>query len=150
MDKIDIAVDRVEQNDNINDCTCSICQNIFLKPVMCKNCENHFCFACIDEWIKDHPGACPFCKNFEKKKSSIILNNILDKLKVTCLFKDNGCKEVLCYDALLKHESKCVFNTRKETKYEKLLNNSIVLDTSVKNEVKASFLCSSSKLYNKN
>jgi len=51
MDKIEISVDRVETNENINDCTCSICQNIFYKPVMCKNCENHFCTECIDEFL---------------------------------------------------------------------------------------------------
>jgi len=134
-DKIEISVDRVEKNENINNCTCSICQNIYYKPVMCRNCENHFCSSCIDEWILNHPGACPFCKNFDKKKQSILLNNILDKLKISCEYKDNGCNEILYYESLLKHQARCVFSMRRESKYDKFKKlNSSVQDPNNENE----------------
>jgi len=120
MDKIEISVDRVEENENINVCTCPICQNIFYKPVMCTNCENHFCTGCIDLWILKHPGKCPMCQNYEKKKASIILNNILDKLKIQCIYKEKGCKETLAYDSLIKHENNCAFSGKVETKFDKM------------------------------
>ena len=116
MNKNEISVDRVEGTENIADCTCSICQNIFHKPIMCKTCENHFCSKCIKQWIVNNPRSCPFCKNFEERKSSLILNNILDKLKIRCVNKERGCQEILIYQFLNKHEESCSYGLIKKVK----------------------------------
>ncbi len=123
MDKVEISIDRVEQNINLNESTCPICQNIYYKPVMCNNCENHFCEACIDEWLKKNPDSCPLCKDFDRKKASILLNNILDKLKITCVYMNLGCDEILSYQGLIRHENSC--NLNPNLKQEKKRNMTV-------------------------
>jgi len=88
--KYEIEVERVDKQDNLELCTCSLCENIFFNPVMCKNCENHFCKLCINKWISKNPNVCPLCKNYEQKNVSSILNVLLSKLIISCVNKNKG------------------------------------------------------------
>lgn len=55
--------------DDIADLKCSICQNIYINPISCQNCLNHFCSSCIRTWLHNNPGSCPLCKNFKEMKA---------------------------------------------------------------------------------
>lgn len=49
-------------------CRCSICLDLFVDPVCCENCENHYCEFCITTWSNSGPNSsCPLCKNLKKK-----------------------------------------------------------------------------------
>jgi len=36
------------------------------------------------------------------------------------VYKEKGCKDILRYESLIKHEASCAFSGKIETKYEKL------------------------------
>jgi hypothetical protein len=73
-------------------------------------CENSFCGGCIRTWINKQTHeqvTCPFNCVFQEKRAPPILNTFLSKLKIYCAYAPNGCREVLSYDALERHEQTC-------------------------------------------
>jgi E3 ubiquitin-protein ligase NRDP1 len=103
---------------------CPICGNILWKPVTCSLCENSFCFQCIQTWLFKQQEQinediynnnneieffsltrCPFnCSPYKQRKCSPLLISILSKLTIECQNKSYGCKEILIYEQLEKHE----------------------------------------------
>jgi len=109
MDHIKTYTIESERALNLDDkgmCICTICENIFIRPIRCANCDNHFCLKCIEEWLVNNPGNCPLCKNFKIINTSPLLNTLLSNLKIKCLNFFN-CNEILGYDFLFKHEENC-------------------------------------------
>ncbi|CAF3544075.1 unnamed protein product [Rotaria sp. Silwood1] len=92
---------------------CSICQNILWKPVACVTCENAFCRGCIQTWANKQKQprqvTCPFNCMFQEKRAPPILNILLSKLRIYCVYAPNGCGQVLSYDALEGHEQTCQY-----------------------------------------
>jgi E3 ubiquitin-protein ligase SIAH1 len=82
-------------------CTCAICENMLMVPVMLvENVGNvcHKCFGSLSE---------------EKGKSlpNTALNAILQGLKFLCQFESEGCDVEVIYGDLKDHEEKCIFRT---------------------------------------
>ena len=49
--------------------TCIICNEIYLNPVICANCENMFCEACIINYSLKNNNKCFRCLSFEITKT---------------------------------------------------------------------------------
>jgi len=89
---------------------CCICQNIFVSPITCANCENQFCTKCINDWTRiNGKKICPNKCELILKKSPPITKGILSKLKFYCIFKENGCNTIIDYDNVITHETNCDF-----------------------------------------
>jgi len=103
---------------------CPICSHILWKPVTCSLCENSFCFQCIQIWLFERQEQiieqiyndnqiklfsltrCPFnCSPYEERKCPSLLISILSKLTIECRNKSYGCREILLYEQLEKHEN---------------------------------------------
>ena len=80
-------------------------------PISCSNNKNahSFCKECIEQYLKEN-NKCPTCKlNFEYKINNE-LNDSLNKLTFECLFKKEGCKNILSYSDYLNHINNCKYN----------------------------------------
>jgi hypothetical protein len=109
-----ISEDRVvNTNDNkstMNKVTCPICFNIIWKPTTCSGCKASYCQTCMINSIKSQNTTTPLCTNRCSFKPDVnpLLASLLSDLKISCIFKNLGCKEILSYDALEKHETQCL------------------------------------------
>lgn len=110
---------------------CSICLNVFNKPVMTE-CDHNFCLDCIQTSIRTNGTNCPQCRqplnsrqrlrsnrntnelnislNENNLKINKSINNIIDKLKIKCDFESNGCKEVIELSLMSSHIKECDYN----------------------------------------
>ena len=103
--------DKVIKKENIDDLICPICFYVLKNPISCSNNKNAhtFCKECIDQYLKEN-NKCPVCKiNFEYKINNELIKS-LNKLLFECLFKENGCKEILSYSEYLNHINICKYN----------------------------------------
>ncbi len=92
---------------------CPICNGILQQAVMCDNCDNCFCSACIDSYSHDHAGACRCCSSFVRRafKPASAIGRALNELRFYCVHRKAGCVQVLPYSALQSHEQDCGFRT---------------------------------------
>jgi histone-lysine N-methyltransferase SETD3 len=111
-----IDTDRVisKQTSSYEEVICLICLKILYNPMACSQCESHFCLTCIQTWQKKK-NQCPFNCNLKISKASKIINSILSKLKIKCLYHVNGCLKIDLYETILKHEKMCGFKLYKCT-----------------------------------
>jgi len=112
LDRI-IIINAEKAEKTIKRLQCPICLNLLLNPVSCLKCQSNFCEPCIDSWIKTKGSA--ICVNrcsFTKGTTAPIIKDLLSDLEISCLLKKKGCQEVLNYDALIKHEEKCLYQNR--------------------------------------
>jgi hypothetical protein len=80
--------------------TCSICNGILINPKQCTNCENNFCYKCIDDWFKKSK-TCPFkCDKIILKDSNKQTKNLLSKLIFICKI----CGMNINYENFLNHK----------------------------------------------
>lgn len=113
---------------------CSVGRGVLNNPKMVPCCKNAFCHHCIIQsrpYVHDgddnHPQQqgppahyntlkCPICREeFQVDKLTDIclpLNNLLDKLRIKCSFKD--CEEVVTMDNIVLHEYHCKLNPERE------------------------------------
>ncbi|CAF3296634.1 unnamed protein product [Rotaria socialis] len=108
--EVELSVERIRGPPTIDfdDITCLICTNIVWKPVACQTCETPFCSTCIIKWLSRSEDACPMrCDKFIQRSCPRFILNKLSKLQITCIYQMNGCKEVITYEALEKHETQC-------------------------------------------
>ena len=47
-----------KDEEELDEFTCSICQDIFDEPVVTQCCRQSFCTVCINEWLEDN-NTCP-------------------------------------------------------------------------------------------
>ncbi|CAF0901897.1 unnamed protein product [Adineta steineri] len=115
-----LAPDRVRNlsGPDLEDLCCSICRGILWKPVACQKCENHFCSACIENWISNARNQCPFgCEPYNERTSITFVNTILSRLQVVCSYESNGCREILPYEAVERHETQCEYQPQQRAGY---------------------------------
>lgn len=67
----------------VDDLQCSVCQELFIKPVTL-NCSHSFCGFCIERWrLRDN--RCPMCRTgIESVNPSMALNNLVKRVR--CFF----------------------------------------------------------------
>ena len=118
------ATDNVTDKENIEDLICPICFYVLKNPISCSSNKNahSFCKECIEQYLKGS-NKCPTCKlNFEYKINNG-LNDALNKLNFECLFKNEGCKEILSYSEYLNHINICKYdnNVQYECNIKKII-----------------------------
>ena len=110
---------------------CSICLLILNNPLMTK-CGHNYCNQCIKEIVENGVKSCPDCrKAFTKKRpkessdnsdvvfrrnrdvfvfsKNLKLNEIIGKLKISCDYESNGCKESVELESLSQHMTRCEY-----------------------------------------
>lgn len=105
-----IDLERFYETPSPNFC-CQLCKKVLDDPVMCPS-EHVFCRPCIKTWL-DSSALCP-----EDKKGLAIgqLKNVLrpfrellNELKIKCVFVDVGCKAELSLATVENHTLHCKF-----------------------------------------
>ncbi|CAF1346087.1 unnamed protein product [Didymodactylos carnosus] len=87
---------------------CQICHSVLWKPVACKTCEKPYCKTCIDKWLNGKiEKTCPNRCKYEERNCSPLTSTLLAKLEISCIYKTDGCKQILLYDSLERHENQC-------------------------------------------
>jgi hypothetical protein len=111
---MEISKDRIKSPGEVDDeYMCPICIHLLWKPVECQHCQRLFCKQCIDKCLKEKPGVCPLCNNYQEKRCSPMFYALLCKFKIECENKCNGCNEVLLYESLEKHqEEQCQYQMK--------------------------------------
>ncbi|CAF1477592.1 unnamed protein product [Adineta steineri] len=107
---VGLAPDRVRNpsGTHLEDLNCLICHNILWKPVACQQCKAYFCSACIRKWLTDGRIDCPLGREtYIERACSRLVNTPLSKLQIACIYESNGCREILPYEAVEKHETQC-------------------------------------------
>jgi len=105
-----ILLDRVETRNFIREVVqCSLCDGLLWKSVACKKCETPFCAACIQvHYAAELQPICPHCRSSYTERNTPQANiRLLADLKISCIYKSNGCTEILSYNELEEHEEKC-------------------------------------------
>mmetsp|Transcript_36773 Transcript_36773/g.36399 ORF Transcript_36773/g.36399 Transcript_36773/m.36399 type:complete len:204 (+) Transcript_36773:275-886(+) len=65
---------------------------------------------CLEEWGLNH-NRCPNgCFKFNYTRPAKVLGVQLNKLRIKCENKDNGCHKVLRYDEIQRHQQECEFS----------------------------------------
>jgi hypothetical protein len=113
---IERIADTKANHKAISRVTCPICTSVLWKPISCSLCKKDFCKGCMDHYIstqKPRNGKikCPNRCAFVQSRSHPIIYDLLSDFHVSCKHAKKGCKEILNYDALEKHESVCRYNT---------------------------------------
>ena len=95
---------------------CPLCKNIFIKPVMCINCQRVYCKKCIDNWSKNNEKCPNNCQaNYQE---CTIKNDILSKLEFNCL----GCDQTILYFEIENHY-KTYHSNKESLKFKKIKKN---------------------------
>ena len=89
--------------------TCKICQGLLSEPTMCMKCQQVYCKACLDDWLKRGQGCPTRCQDSQFQKS-ISTCELLNKIKFRCKI----CEEVVYYDKLKEHTSQNCREKKKE------------------------------------
>ena len=112
------------QKENKNDFICPICFYVLNKPISCSDKKNShsFCEQCIKEYLKENY-KCPSCKLFFEYKINNDLYNELNQLPFKCLYKDEGCNDIISYSEYLNHINKCKYGNMKYECQIKKYNN---------------------------
>nr|XP_022291998.1 uncharacterized protein LOC111103214 isoform X2 [Crassostrea virginica] len=89
---------------------CHLCSCVLKEPLQCPQCEDVFCKACIQEWLRGH-STCPVdsCRKpinpDQLRQAPRFLTNLLSGLQITC---DNaGCTAVVALGNLSDHLREC-------------------------------------------
>ena len=99
-----------ENNDELDELTSSICQDILDDPVVTQCCRQTFCTLCINQWLADN-NTCPN----DRKDLSLdqlipaprIVTNLLKKLNIKCENYGNGCESVFTIEEMANHMKTC-------------------------------------------
>ena len=115
---------------------CCICTGVLEDPAE-SPCRHVFCSACVKPWI-NKKSTCPQSRaniSEEDLKPVVpILKNIVDKRKICCEYKENGCEDIVTIEALQRHLEKCLFEpSRAQSKKASGKNISQASSTKVRN-----------------
>ena len=91
---------------------CQICFNVFKEPVVCRINQHCFCRSCITKHLENSQ-TCPTC-NDELTVETLaeaprMVKNLINELKIRCVYIDRGCPEVVQLQHLDSHEDACGF-----------------------------------------
>ena len=114
---VDIPADNISLdinpalNPHFNLCKCSLCENIFRKPVVLPDCQHSFCSRCIlpkFEGKSIEETKCPTChKKCKTVSPNLIMIGMLKCFKIEC---EKGCKATFKIEDLKEktaHEHSC-------------------------------------------
>ncbi|CAF3808197.1 unnamed protein product [Rotaria sordida] len=106
-----IVADKLRVADEL---LCVICKNLLWKARSCASCQQLFRNKCIQTWLTINPTSCPFrCSPYEEKRAPPSICSLLSRLTIRCRNSSLGCKNILSYDLLEKHETiDCRFRTK--------------------------------------
>jgi len=96
---------------------CPYCHKLLKNPFMCSKCQKNYCKKCLEEYSKMKK--CPNDNKESEFKHSIMINEMLSKLKYKC---KNCKKEIIQSDIKAHLESNCehVEVERKKTLSEEI------------------------------
>ena len=96
-------------NEKFPDFVCQICLSFVLDPVECLTCNSIFCRKCLYEYTL-YSKHCPNRCDINYRPVNRILKNIINAVKVPCIFFHKGCKEMLKFEDYDRHLKQCEFN----------------------------------------
>ncbi len=100
-----LVVDKNYYDKIKDEVTCLICCGLVNNPMMCDNCETHYCLQCIENWKKANgdscPKQCPAPINVKKIIRSF--KNLIDKILLKC----KVCKENISLTYYPDHIKPC-------------------------------------------
>src|SRR6266487_4502760 len=107
-----------------NNLICSICAGVFEDPVQL-DCDHTFCKRCISSWFKRNHNTCPIDRNFvpksmqrNLKSATRTVKNIINGLKVKCIYEIQGCNCHIQLETRESHVLQCKFNPQTEIECE--------------------------------
>ena len=97
--------------ENKDDLICPICLDVLKNPISCSDKKNShsFCKDCIDKYLNEN-NKCPTCKLIFEYKINNDIYNELNKLSFQCIFKNEGCNDIISYSDYLNHIYNCEYN----------------------------------------
>ena len=144
---------------------CSICLLILNNPLMTK-CGHNYCNQCLKEIVESGIKSCPDCrKGFTKKRpkessneSNVVfrrnsnvfvfsknftLKEMIGKLKISCDYESNGCKESVELESLSQHMTRCEYRFCKTCEFRPIgesdEHNCIEVLKNMNNELKEKY-----------
>ena len=92
---------------------CPYCHKLIKNPFMCNKCQKNYCKKCLEDY--SNMKKCPNDNKESEFKHSIMINEMLSKLKYKC----NNCKEEILQSDIKSHlETNCEYV---ELEHEKTL-----------------------------
>ena len=96
-------------NEKFPDFICQICLFFVIDPVECLTCNSIFCKKCLYEYTL-YSKRCPNRCDINYRPVNRILKQLINSVKVPCLFYHKGCREILTYETYYSHLKICEFN----------------------------------------
>ncbi len=91
---------------------CSICFNVLKDPVLCPRNHHCFCRGCITKHLENSQ-RCPTCADELTVETLAepqrMVKDILNELKIHCIYKSRGCQESVQLQHIDQHEATCGF-----------------------------------------
>jgi hypothetical protein len=98
---------------------CSICMDVYDEPVQDED-DHTFCKSCIHKWLETSHH-CPLDRKllhqWDLKKTSRLVTNLLTKLHIKCEFE--SCGTVVTLDTYKRHLSECQYDPSKSVVCQK-------------------------------
>ena len=96
-------------NEKFPDFVCQICLSFVLDPVECLTCNSIFCRKCLYEYTL-YSKHCPNRCDINYRSVNRILKNIINAVKIPCIYFHKGCKEILKFEDYDRHLKQCELN----------------------------------------
>lgn len=91
---------------------CPICSGVLDDP-QTTHCDHLFCKACITDWLNRRE-TCPIDRCLLRacmlRPAPRAIRNLLSRLKIRCLYFDDGCPEQMKLEHYKQHISSCKFD----------------------------------------
>ena len=99
-----------KDEEDLDELTCGICQDIFDEPVVTLCCRQTYCKSCINQWLSNN-NTCPndrqnLTVNMLAQPPRLVLN-ILNKLQVKCENYGSVCDYILALEQMKEHTKTC-------------------------------------------
>jgi len=89
--------------------TCMICLEIVENPRECDICHKVFCYKCLSVWRGSVDLKCPLKCRSKIIPADSIITDIIASLQFYCNNKGKGCKKLLYWDEIEKHQNVCYY-----------------------------------------
>ena len=96
-------------NEKFPDFICQICLFFVIDPVECLTCSSIFCKKCLYEYTL-YSKHCPNRCDINYRPVNRILKNLINSVKVPCIYYHKGCREILTYETFYSHVKICEFS----------------------------------------
>ena len=96
-------------NEKFPDFICQICLFFVIDPVECLTCGSIFCKKCLYEYTL-YSKHCPNRCDINYRPVNRILKNLINSVKVPCIYYHKGCREILTYETFYSHVKICEFS----------------------------------------